>query len=394
MAAGSNPAQPTRLRLRQMYLLTINPGSTSAKYALFKNEISITKGEFRKKENTYSFEEKQITKKDYSHSFEYFTNYCIAKGHIKFISDIKKIGIRIVHGGTEFSKPTLINNKSLTKLKEISVLAPLHNPPAINLIEQIHNTNSNIPIIGVFDTAFHTTIPDFASQYAIPTQLSKKNHIQKYGFHGIACQSVLNQLKEISNPLSSRIIICHLGGGASITAVKNGHSIDTTMGFTPLAGLMMISRSGNISPGIIPYLEDQTHLTEHQILEILNKQSGIKGMTGTDDMKQVVENAQDGDPVCKLVVEMFVYRIVKYIFSYYGVLQGLDVLTFSGGIGKGNAFLRQIICEELRMIGVRIEDKLNNKINQFPRIITSPGAEKQVVVMKVDENVEIAKIIN
>ncbi len=376
-----------------MKFLAINPGSTSAKYSLFENDKLIAEGKFRKKKNTYTFNNKKITEKQYNQSFSFFTDYLIKEKHINEVKEIKKIGIRIVHGGSSFTEPTLINDKTLKELKEISVLAPLHNPPAINIIELIRNYSTDIKIYGVFDTAFHQTISEFASKYAIPHELSKKHHIQRYGFHGIACQSVHHQVRKCLGYTPKKMIICHLGGGASITATENGKSKDTTMGLTPLEGLMMISRSGDIDPGIINHLEKNANLTSGEILEILNKKSGIRGITGTDDMLMVVKKARAGDQTCKLAVEMFVYRIVKYIFAYYGALQGLDVLTFSGGIGRGNSFLRKIICEELRMIGIRIEDRLNKEIDQSCQMITPEKAEKKVFVMKVEENEEIAREI-
>ena len=380
-------------------ILTINPGSTSAKYSLFienreqRIENNIIKGHFKKQKDSYTFNDKPIQASDFDQSFNYFIQYLISENHIQSLEDIEKIGIRIVHGGHHFTKPSPINAETIPKIEALSNLAPLHNPPALSLISQIQNSKFKIPIFGVFDTAFHSTIPQFAKLYGIPLALSKKYHIQRYGFHGIACQSVLHQVTKTLGHTPHKMIICHLGGGASITAVKDGKSIDTSMGFTPLEGLMMITRSGDLDPGILQYLEKNTDLSGDEILNLLNKESGIKGITGSDDMKTIVEKAISGDPLCKLAVEMFVYRIVKYIFAYYGALQGVDIITFSGGIGVGSETLRKIICEELRILGVRIEEKKNLKVTESPQELTRKDAEKKVFVVQVDEAEEIYRSI-
>ncbi len=357
-----------------MKLLTINPGSTSAKYSLFDDQKLITVGQFRKKEANFTFDDQEISEKEFQKSFAYFIQHLIDQNHLRSLEEIQKIGIRIVHGGNRFQSPTLIDNQVFEELKELSVLAPLHNPPALKIIKQIWDQTRDVEIYGIFDTAFHTTIPEVAKTYAIPKDLAESHQIQKYGFHGIACQSVLHQVKKDLGKLPPNIIICHLGGGASITAVKNGESIDTSMGFTPLEGIMMISRSGDLDPGIMNYLEKNAGLSGEEVLEILNKKSGIKGITDTDDMKLVVEKAEAGDQICKLAVEMFVYRIVKYIFAYYGVLQGLDLITFSGGIGVGSEPIRDKITEKLKILG-------------FPE-------DKKIMVVEVAENVEMARAIS
>ena len=357
-------------------ILTINPGSTSTKYALFKEEQLIAKA--------------SLKGQDFNQSLDFF----ISEGHIQSLKDITKIGIRIVHGGHLFIKPTLIDNKTLKKLETISSLAPLHNPPALSIIEQILSAHCQIPIYGIFDTAFHSNIPQFAKLYGLPLALSGKHHIQRYGFHGIACQSVLHQVTKKLGHVPNKMIICHLGGGTSITAVKEGRSIDTSMGFTPLEGLMMITRSGDLDPSILQYLEKNTDLSKDEVLNMLNKESGMKGITGSDDMESIVEKAVSGDPLCKLALEMFVYRIVKYIFAYYGALQGLDVLTFSGGIGVGSETIRKIICEELHILGIGIEEESNQNITQSPQEITKKDAGKKVFVVQVDEAEEIRKSIS
>ena len=313
-----------------MKTLVLNPGSESLKGALFENKKKIA--EFRIKKSKYSFND--------------------ALKLIPKLSGDMKIGIRIVHGGKFFSKPTLIGKKEIKKLEELSTLAPLHNKPALKIIKEIKKLFSKVRIYGVFDTAFHSTLPEYASTYAIPRELSKKFHIKKYGFHGIACQNILRQIKKKEGKLLGKIIVCHLGGGASVTAIRNGKSVDTSMGFTPLEGLMMMTRAGDLDDGVVNFLAHKLKQKPDQILEILNKKSGVYGLTGEKNFAKVVQKAKKGDKWCKLAIEIFIYRIVKRVFAYYGVLQGLDALVFSGGIGAGSAYVRKKICKALSILDI------------------------------------------
>jgi len=374
-----------------MSILTINSGSTSTKYTFFfkKNKkLEVLSKSFTKKDKKYFFENIEIKEKCYVQHFSFFLNFLIEKKYIKNIKDINAFGIRIVHGADIFKKTTLLNQKNFLQLKKNSVLAPLHNPPAIHTIEQIKKLNSKAKVYGIFDTSFHQTIPDFASTYAIPRKISKNLHIKKYGFHGISCLSGLRQIKNILKKIPKKIIICHLGGGSSITAIKNGKSQDTSMGFTPLEGLMMVTRAGDLDEGASSYLQENLHLLENELLDLLNKKSGFLGLTGIKDIKKIIEKSQRKDPECMLAVEIFVYRIVKYIFSYFGVLQGIDLLILSGGIGEGSDFLRKKICEKLKILGFELDNQKNKKIiYQTGQISTN--SSKNIFVIKVDENLEM-----
>lgn len=336
-----------------MNILSINPGSTSIKYSLFKGDEEVFFGHFRKTKSRYSFNDQKIHKKDFEESIDYLMAILEGKNLLKNLRDISKFGIRIVHGGIYFKQTTRITKPHLKMLKKISPLAPLHNPPAIRIIEQIQKRNPKAKIYGVFDTAFHQTIPAVASTYAIPRELSQKWSIRKYGFHGIACEWNLHQARKTFKRLPKNIIICHLGGGCSVTAVKNGKSLDTSMGFTPLEGLMMITRSGDLDNGVLEYLAARMKKPVKEIVALLNNESGIYGLTKLKDMKKVVEKAQKKDPWCQLAVEMFVYRLTKYIYAYYGVLQGLDLLIFSGGIGEGSSFIRRKVLSQLKLLKVK-----------------------------------------
>lgn len=375
-----------------MHILSINPGSTSIKYSLFKGDQEVFFAHFKKTKNHYFFDSRKIRKKDFENSIDYLLEVLRQKNLLLKLRDISKFGIRIVHGGNIFKKTTRITKGNLRELKKISPLAPLHNPPAIKIIGQIQKKEPKAKIYGVFDTAFHQSIPAVASTYALPRRLSEKLHIKKYGFHGIACAWDLHQIKKNLKKLPQNIIICHLGGGASITAVKNGKSVDTSMGFTPLEGLIMITRSGDLDNGVVGYLAGRLKLPTSEVIGLLNHKSGIFGLTKLKNMKKVIERAKKNDKWCKLAVEMFIYRLVKYIYAYTGVLQGLDLIAFSGGIGEGSALVRQKICGQLKMLGFKIDSKKNKVMTCQTGKISQAGS-KPVFVVHVKENKEILRQI-
>lgn len=309
-----------------MIFLSLNPGSTSTKFSLYDREKELLQDEYQGEIDDL---QKELQRKNFS------------------LSNIYSFGIRIVHGGTKFSAPTQITNDVLKELTELSELAPLHNPPAIRLIEQLLKNDTNALIYGVFDTAFHRTIPEKLSRYAIPKKIADDLQIQKFGFHGIACQSVITKLKQ-QDALPEKLIICHLGGGASVTAVKDGKSMDTSMGFTPLEGLMMVTRSGNIDEGAASFLQEKLNLSESELLQLLNKKSGILGISGSTNVKEVFEGTTKDTNLAR---EMFLIRVIKHIFSAAGVLGGLDTIVLSGGIGTNNKWIQQEIRKALRPLG-------------------------------------------
>jgi acetate kinase len=312
-----------------MLFLSLNPGSTNTKFSLYDEGKELLNDQY---EGEIKDLEKELQMKGFS------------------LGNIHHFGIRIVHGGTQFSKPTQITPTVLTELHKLSELAPLHNPPAIRLIEQLLEFDKHAKIYGVFDTAFHRTIDEKLTRYPIPKKMADEFQIQKFGFHGIACQSVVSKLKK-TGTVPEKLIICHLGGGASVTAVKDGKSADTSMGFTPLEGLMMVTRSGDIDAGAVSFLQEKLHLTEPQIIELLNKKSGILGMTGTTDIKTVFEGKTE---LHKLAREMFLIRVIKHIFAAAGVLGGADMITLSGGIGFHNRWLQEKIQESISPLGKTI----------------------------------------
>ena len=309
-----------------MIFLSLNPGSTSTKFSLYDGEMELLKSEF---EGEVTNIEEKLAVKNFR------------------LKQIDAFGIRVVHGGTKFSEPTKITEDVLNEIKKCAKFAPLHNPPAIRIIEQLLHVDPNATLFAVFDTAFHRTIEEPLRRYAVTKEMADELEIQKFGFHGIACQSVVTQLKA-QNALPEKLVIAHLGGGASVTAVKNGNSVDTSMGFTPLEGLMMVTRSGSIDPGIITFLQEEKNMSPQEVLDLLNTKSGILGIAKTTDVKTVFEAKT---PEHRLARDMFLARVVKHIFAAAGILGGLDTLVLSGGIGRKNEWLQNELTKAVAPLG-------------------------------------------
>lgn len=348
--------------------LIINPGSTSCKFSVFTGP------------------ERQ------AHFSLPFSNHVIQDGLAKInlnITELAGFGVRVVHGGETFRQSTPITLHNLPELEALSSLAPLHNPPAVSVIQQILDLDATALILGVFDTTFHQSIEPAAYTYALPRDLQNRHSIRRYGFHGTACQSVLRQAETYLGHTPSKMIICHLGGGASVTALKNGKSVETSMGFTPIEGLMMVTRSGDTDFGALTHIARQEKLNWLEIENLLNNQSGFLGLTDSTDIKDIVEKAQAGKPAEKLAVSVFVHRIVKYIGSYTAILGGLNALTFSGGIGEGNAYIRQIICQHFAYLGLKIAPQQNHNQQTTNCSLHSPESTVQVLVTPAREDEEI-----
>ena len=310
-----------------MATLTINPGSTSTKYVVFDDSEVVT--------DTHKFE-----------------NLEGQKEWLSQLTDIERIGIRIVHAG-DITKPTVLTNEIIERITASALFAPIHNPIALETISLIQEIFENVPIVGVFDTAFHINIPRHARTYPIPKKLAQQYDIRRYGFHGIALRSVLKQviseLKKEGKSLQNAILV-HLGGGSSIAAIQDKVCIDTTMGLTPLEGIMMNTRSGTVDPDLPRILQTVTGKNAEEVSKILNTESGFFGLTGSTDVKRIIEKAKQRNAPEKLAFDMLVYQTVKQIFAYYGVLQKCDALVFSGGIGANNAYLRETIAQKVAII--------------------------------------------
>ncbi len=323
-------------------ILTVNPGSTAVKYVLFDNIGNVLEQRvFDKKEDI------KIEDKNKERSWLESLN--------KDENSIEKISIRIVHGG-DMHGPLELDIDIKMQIKRFARFAPIHNNLALSTINLLREVIPNSKIIVSFDSDFHKTMSKVASTYPISASLTQDLDIKRYGFHGLAVQSVLRQLKIKLGRLPERVICAHLGGGCSITAVKDGKSVDTTMGLTPLEGLMMITRSGSIGPGVVEYISESKGWSIKKVIDMLNNESGFYGMTGSKNTLDIIDRASKRQEPEKLAFDIFVSKIVKQIFAYYGTIQGCDALIISGGIGYGNTYLRSKILESLSIIGISEEN--------------------------------------
>lgn len=309
-------------------------------------------------------------------------------GAVKDISEIAAVGHRVVHGGEKFSKAVLIDEELIQVLEEVSNLAPLHNPPNILGIKTCRELMPHAPQAAVFDTAFHQTMPEYAYHYALPYEYYEKYAIRKYGFHGTSHKYVSGRAAEIlGKPIQQlKIVVCHLGNGSSITAIKNGQSIDTTMGFTPLAGLPMGTRTGDIDPAIVPFIIEQEKLTSDEVSNLMNKQSGVLGISGvSSDFRDLEQAAAQGNKRAQLALDMFTYHVKRWIGAFSAAMGGLDVVVFTGGIGENGIEVREKVLEDMAYLGLELDTEKNN-IRGKEAIITKEG---RAVAMVVPTNEEL-----
>ncbi|QKJ26761.1 acetate/propionate family kinase [Aliarcobacter cibarius] len=311
---------------------------------------------------------------------------------IDSINDIEAIGHRTVHGGEEFASSVLITPDVIETMKRLSPLAPLHNPANILGIEICQELMPGKPNVGVFDTAFHQTMPDYAYMYALPYEMYTKHGIRKYGFHGTSHYFVSNEARAmLEKKQNTRIVVCHLGNGSSVSAVLNGKCIDTSMGLTPIQGLMMGTRSGDVGAGALQYMMAKENLTIDQALDIMNKKSGILGVSGkSSDLREVLEGMQNGDDRCRLAVDMVAYIIKKYVGSYVAALDGIDALCFTGGIGENAALIREKVCAGLDSMGLVIDPVKNDRRSSAARDISTNGSTARIFVIPTQEEYVIA----
>ncbi|QKF72835.1 acetate kinase [Aliarcobacter faecis] len=311
---------------------------------------------------------------------------------IDSINDIEAIGHRTVHGGEEFASSVLITPEVIDAMKRLSPLAPLHNPANIMGIEICQELMPGKPNVGVFDTAFHQTMPDYAYMYALPYDQYTKHGIRKYGFHGTSHYFVSNEARAmLEKKHNTRIIVCHLGNGSSVSAVFDGKCIDTSMGLTPIQGLMMGTRVGDIGAGAIQYMMKQENLDIDQVLDLMNKKSGILGISGkSSDLREVLEGMSQGDDRCRLAVDMVAYKIKSYVGAYVAALNGIDALCFTGGIGENAALIREKVCAGLDAMGLVIDPTKNNKRSSEPRDISTNASPARIFVIPTQEEYVIA----
>ena len=386
-----------------MKILVLNSGSSSIKFQIFDMQkiVPICQGvieqigESRGHIKFVYGKEKEITKesviKNHSVGIELLEELLIDNKVLKSFDELRAVGHRVVHGGEYFSKPTLINDEVIKKIEKVSPLAPLHNPVNLIGIKAISKVNPSLIQVAVFDTAFHQSIPDFAYHYALPYEYYTNNQVRRYGFHGTSHHYVAKEAAKIlqKDINECNLITLHLGNGASMAAVKNGKSVDTSMGLTPLEGLVMGTRCGDIDPAIIFYLSRNLNLSIDELDNILNKKSGLKGICGINDMREVEQKANSGDKKAKLALEIFCYRIKKYIGAYSVAVGKVDALVFTGGIGEHSSTVREKVCSNLfDTLGIKLDTEANLK---HDTIISQNDSRIKLFVIPTNEELEIAK---
>ncbi len=311
---------------------------------------------------------------------------------INSIKEIQAIGHRVVHGGEFFKESTIINKDVIEKIEQLVPLAPLHNPAHLLGIRICQELMPNVPNVATFDTAFHQTMTKENFLYAVPYSDYTEHHLRKYGFHGTSHYYVSNEAVKILNKKDSKIIVCHLGNGSSVCAVRDGKSISTSMGLTPLEGLIMGTRSGDIDAGVIPYLMEKKGLTSNQILDYLNKKSGILGISGiSSDLREVIKASKDGDIRSKITIEMLCNRIKKYLCSYAGLMGGVDAICFTAGIGENSDLIREKVCHGLEFMGIELDVEKNKVRELGNREISKKDSRTKIYIIPTNEVLVIAK---
>ena len=393
-----------------MKILVLNSGSSSVKYELcdIENETCIVAyGQIEaigiegtilshSQKNNPAKIKIPIVAKDHTEAINEILKILTSpeNGIIKNKNEIEAVGHRIVHGGEYFTQPVIIDETVKKNLEKCYDIAPLHNPHSVKGILAIEELLPKVPQVAVFDTAFHQTIPQFAYLYALPYRFYQQFAIRKYGFHGISNQYLTERLSKITKVPATKLktINCHLGNGASITAVKYGKSVETSMGFTPLEGLIMGSRCGDIDPSIPLYLMSRESLKTNDVQSLLNKQSGLLGISQiSSDMRIIIKKAEEGNERAKLAIEMFCYRIKKYISSYIGVLNGCDYIVFSAAIGERSPLLRRKILSGLDSLGIIIDEEKNSKCVDCESDISDKKSKIKIYVIPTNEAIVIAR---
>ncbi len=314
-------------------------------------------------------------------------------GVIKKITDIKAVGHRVVNGGERYRDSVLIDNNVKKDIEACSDLAPLHNPANLKGILSVEKLIPGVPQVAVFDTSFHQSMPEYAYMYALPYEYYEKYKIRKYGYHGTSHKFVATKAAKLMGKSLNdlKIITCHLGNGASITAVKNGKSIDTSMGFTPVDGLIMGTRTGEIDPGVLIYIADKEHLNVTGVNNLINKKSGVAGISElSSDMRDLELAAANGNEKAELALEMYAYRVKKFIGSYMAILDGLDLLVFTGGVGENDFHMRKKICSGMENLGIIFDEEANNGVKGKDLVISKPGSKTTIMCITTDEEFVIA----
>ena len=392
-----------------MNILVLNCGSSSAKYKLIeiKQNRTLAEGGVEKIGLPDAFiklkfpdgSKKQIDLdiKDHQGAIRAILEALTSDeyGCIKGYDQIDAVGHRVVHGGEKFSQSVLITDEVKAMIRECYDIAPLHNPVNMAGIDAIDAILPHVPQVAVFDTAFHQTMSKAAYMYALPERFYTDDHVRRYGFHGTSHRYVSRKACEMAgiDPDHARVVCCHIGNGASISAVVNGKSIDTSMGLTPTEGLMMGTRSGDVDPGALLYLMEKYNLTPKQMVAIISKESGVQGVTGiSSDMREIVDAADAGNAKARLALDMYELRILKYIGAYVAEMNGVDLIAFTGGVGENQTPTRRNVCRNLTYLGVKIDETLNDELwHGKDGVISTPDSAVKVVVTLTDEEYMIAR---
>lgn len=387
-----------------MLLLAVNSGSSTLKFRLYDmpSEKVVTKGSFERigsKDSDYTIRvnDEKIYKKEEINTHEDAVNTLLTelvdKGIVKKLDDIKAVGHRVVHGGVLYSHSVVITDRVIEEIEKIKDLAPLHNPAALIGIRAFKKAIPNATMVACFDTAFHQTIEEKAFLYPVPYEWYVKYDVRKYGFHGLSHQYITNRMKDILG-FDGNLIICHIGNGASISAVKEGKCIDTSMGFTPNAGIMMGTRSGDIDYSIIGYIMKKTGLTYDEIDNVLNKKSGLEGIAGMSDLRDIDRAYIAKESKVVLAIDMYTERIAEYIAKYYIKLGKVDAICFTAGGGENDPIIRKEVLNKLKPLGVEIDEKINDETivrKDKEGLITTKKSSIASYVLATDEELVIAK---
>jgi len=390
-----------------MKILVLNCGSSSIKYALYNmdDKTVMTSGGAERVGLDNAFVKVKLAdggKKQIMHDipehtegvkfiFSLLTDPEI--GVIKNLNEIDAVGHRMVHGGEKFNKSVVLNDEVLKVFEECSDLAPLHNPANLKGVRAVSELMPGLPQVGVFDTAFHQTMPKHSYLYAIPYELYEKYGVRRYGFHGTSHRYVAQRVCDFLgvDPAGKKVITCHIGNGGSVAAVDGGKCVDTSMGLTPLEGVMMGTRSGDIDGGAVTFLQKKLGLDADGMSNLLNKKSGVLGITGiSSDMREIDAAADDGNEKAKLALDMYFYRIKKYVGAYAAAMGGVDIIVFTAGVGENQANMREEVCRNMEFLGIKFDAEKNNGIHGTEAVISAPDSKVTVVVIPTDEELMIA----
>lgn len=392
-----------------MKVLALNSGSSSIKFELFdmQNRVPLASGLaerigeaagrqifcLHRRDGRTDETVDETPSADHEEGVKRIASWLVSSGAIGEGKGLVAIVHRVTHGGAVLTEPTMIDESVVATIRELIPLALLHNPANLRGIEVTLDVWPEIPQVAIFDTAFHHTMPAVAHEYALPRQLVEEYHLRRYGFHGTSHKYVTTEAARflVKSVDDVNLIVLHLGNGASATAVRDGKSIDTSMGMTPLEGLVMGTRCGDIDPGIVLHLAQTTGKSVAEVDRLLNRESGLKGLCGANDMREVLLLASEGDAQATLAVEIYAYRIKKYIGAYSAVVPNLDALVFTAGIGEHSAEIRARACADLQHLGIDIDDEKNRNGGHGPFTIHSASSDIKVLVIPTNEELEMAK---